>query len=66
MTNLDAADRAKKDEFFSAYEKAKAVRTNKQTINTSPIRIDKQVERFKKTSFNEKEEQALFEDALSV
>jgi hypothetical protein len=66
MTNLDVAGMAKKDEFFAAYEKAKAARAEKQAINTASIRIDKQVERFKKTSFSEKEEKILFEDALSV
>ena len=66
MTNLDVADRAKKEEFFAAYEAAKAAKTGKQAINTASIRIDKQVERFRKISLTEKEEQALFEDALSV
>ena len=66
MTNLDAANMAKKDEFFAAYEKAKAAKTQKQAINTAPVRIDRQVKRFKKTSFSEKEEQTLYEDALSV
>ena len=66
MTNLDVANMAKKDEFFAAYEAAKAAKTEKQAINTAPIRIDRQVERFKKASFSEKEEQVLFEDAQSV
>jgi hypothetical protein len=66
MTNLDVAGMAKKEAFFAAYEEAKAARIKKEPINTAPIRIDKQVERFKKTSFSEKEEKALFEDALSV
>ena len=66
MTNVDAANMAKKDEFFAAYEKAKTAKIEKQAINSAPIRIDEQVVRFGNTSFSEEEEQALYEDATSV
>jgi hypothetical protein len=66
MTNLDVADMTKKDVFFAAYEKAKAAKTEKQAINTAPIRIDEQVVKFGKNSFSKKDEQALYKDAISV
>ena len=66
MNNLDAVNMAKKDDFFSAYEKAKSAKVEKQAINSAPIRIDEQIAKFEKTSFNRKEEKALYEDAISV
>ena len=66
MTNLDVANMAKKEEFFAAYEKAKAEKTGKKAINTAPIRVDEQVVKFGKTSFSKRDEQALYKDALSV
>lgn len=66
MNNLDVANMAKKDEFLLAYEKAKAAKVEKQAINSAPIRIDEQIVKFEKTSFNKREEKALYQDAISV
>jgi hypothetical protein len=66
MTNLDVANMAKKQEFLKAYEEAKAAKTEKQAINSAPVRIDEQVAKFEKASFSKKDEQALYKDALSV
>ena len=66
MTNIDVANNAQRDEFFAFYEKAKAAKTEKQAINSAPIRIDEQVIRFGNNSFNEEEEKVLYEDAISV
>ena len=65
MTNLDVADMTE-DEFFEAYEKAKAAVQNKKPINSSSLSFESQLERFKANSFSDEETKALHEDALSV
>jgi len=66
VNNVDVANLAKKDDFFSAYEKVKAAKTGKQAINTASMSVDEQVIKFGKTSFSKRDEQALYKDALSV
>jgi hypothetical protein len=65
MTNLDIANMTE-EEFLAAYEKAKATKAGKQAINTASMSLSEQVDRFENTSFSEEEEQAIFEDAISV
>jgi hypothetical protein len=65
MNNLDVANMAEKD-FLVSYEKAKVAKAEKSPINSAPIRIDEQVVRFEKNTFSKKDEQALYEDAVSV
>jgi hypothetical protein len=66
MTNLDVAGMSKKEEFFTAYKKAKAAKSEKQAINSAPVRIDEQIKTFGKTSLGKRDEKALYKDALSV
>jgi len=65
MNNLDAKAMSE-DEFFAAYEAVKAKAVEKGAINTASLTINEQADRFEKAFFCEKDEQALFEDALSV
>jgi len=65
MTNLDVA-KMTGEEFFAAYESAKAKDTEKRPINTATLRIDEQVDRFEKNSFGADDEQAIFKDAMSI
>jgi len=70
MNNLEIANDPTGAKFMESYAKAKAkaeeAESKKKPINTAPFTICEQVERFEKTFFSDEDEQALYEDALSV
>jgi len=65
MTNLAIAN-MKEEDFLAACEQAKLDNEAKETINTSPLTIDKQLDRFRRNSFTEEEAAAHHKDAVSV
>ena len=65
MNNLDVMN-MKPGEFAAAYEKVKAINFEKQPINSAVTSLDTQLEKFKNTSFSDKDFLALHEDLLSV
>ena len=64
MTNADIA-KMKKTDFLAGYKKLKAAREGKKAINTD-IPLERQLNKFIKTSFSDQEEKAMRSDALSV
>jgi len=52
------------DEFFETY--TKTVKQDKNSINSSNLSYESQLNRFRANSFSEEETKALHEDALSV
>ena len=66
MTNLEVANLEKKEEFFANYNRIKSAKTEKFAINTNNICIDEHVIRFSNNTFSDEDEQALYDDAISV
>ena len=65
MTNLDVIN-MNPGEFSAAYEKAKALRSEKKPFNTADIPLSLQIERFEAASFSDEEYRALDEDLLGI
>ena len=65
MTNLAVASMKEKD-FLAACEQAKSERKARNPINTAPLSIEKQLDRFRRNSFTEEEVAAHHRDAISV
>ena len=64
MNSLEIANDPTGEKFLEAYREVELAK--KCAINTAPYRIDQQIERFRKTSFDEKDVEALHEDAMTV
>ena len=52
--------------FSDAFEKVKTKYTNKNPINSSDVSLDDQLKNFKDASFSNEDDQALYEDLLSI
>jgi hypothetical protein len=52
--------------FCDAFEKVKSKPGNKSPINSSDVSLDDQLKNFKDASFTNEDDQALYEDLLSV
>jgi hypothetical protein len=65
MTNTEIA-KMTEDQFLASCEEARAEKEGKKAINTSPLSIREQLDRFGKSSFTKEEEAAHHADALSV
>jgi hypothetical protein len=65
MNNLEAAKTSKKD-FLAYCAEAIKVEKEKKAINTASLTLDKQLQRFSKTTFSEADIQALYKDSMSV
>jgi hypothetical protein len=68
MNNLEAAKTSREDFLAYCAEAAEAAEAEKEkkAINTASLTLDKQLQQFSETSFNDADIQALYEDAMSV
>jgi hypothetical protein len=65
MTNTEIA-KMTEEQFIISCEEARSDKEGKKAINTSPLSISEQLDRFNKSSFTKEEEAAHHADALSV